>query len=59
MYQSHLKKLFFGALRICKLQEAANPAPKIKRPASSVFVWDKIKSSMDQALQRERKWVFL
>jgi hypothetical protein len=52
--QSHLKKLFFGALRIRKEQDAANPALASKRPAVSVFVYDAIKCRMDESLKRVR-----
>ncbi|KAJ7857354.1 hypothetical protein B0H13DRAFT_1960478 [Mycena leptocephala] len=51
---SHLKKLFFGALRIRKEQDAANPALASKRPAVSVFVYDAIKCRMDESLKRVR-----
>ncbi|KAJ7821253.1 hypothetical protein B0H13DRAFT_1660479 [Mycena leptocephala] len=50
---SHLKKLFFGALRIRKEQDAADPALAKKRPATSVIVYDSIKTRMDEALERE------
>ncbi|KAJ7286609.1 hypothetical protein C8J57DRAFT_1216765 [Mycena rebaudengoi] len=49
---SQLKKLFFGALRIRKVQDAANPSLALTRPAVSVFVYDAIKNRMDEALQR-------
>ncbi|KAJ7234969.1 hypothetical protein C8J57DRAFT_1573095, partial [Mycena rebaudengoi] len=48
---SQLKKLFFGALRIRKVQDAANPSLALTRPAVSVFVYDAIKNRMDEALQ--------
>ncbi|KAJ7934437.1 hypothetical protein B0H13DRAFT_1591571 [Mycena leptocephala] len=51
---SHLKKLFFGALRIRKEQDAADPALAKKRPATSVIVYDSIKTRMDEALEQER-----
>ncbi|KAJ6608481.1 hypothetical protein B0H10DRAFT_1815675 [Mycena sp. CBHHK59/15] len=51
---SHLKKLFFGALRIRKEQDAANPSLVHTRPAVSVIVWDAIKTRMDEALERVR-----
>lgn len=57
-FQSQLKKLFFGALRIRKEQEAADPTLATKRRASSVGVWDAIKNRMDEALERTRKYVF-
>ncbi|KAJ7495690.1 hypothetical protein B0H11DRAFT_1716656, partial [Mycena galericulata] len=49
-----LKKLFFGALRIRKEQDAADPSLALKRPAVSVFVYDSIKCRMDEALERVR-----
>jgi hypothetical protein len=52
-----LKKLFFGALRIRKVQDAANPSLALAWPAVSVFVYDAIKNRMDEALQRVRKYV--
>ncbi|KAJ7098524.1 hypothetical protein B0H15DRAFT_945042 [Mycena belliarum] len=51
---SHLKKLFFGALRIRKEQDAADTSLVLKRPAVSVFVYDAIKNRMDEALERVR-----
>jgi hypothetical protein len=53
--QSQLKKLFFGALRIRKEQEAGDTGLAHKRPATSVIVWDAIKNRMDEALERVRK----
>ncbi|KAF9065976.1 hypothetical protein BDP27DRAFT_1297792 [Rhodocollybia butyracea] len=50
---AQLKKQYFGALRIRKQQEAADPSLKTKRPATSVIVWDAIKNRMDEALNRE------
>jgi hypothetical protein len=55
MLQSQLKKLFFGALRIRKEQEAKNPSLVQKRPATSVVIWDAIKNRMDEALERVRR----
>ncbi|KAJ7084783.1 hypothetical protein B0H15DRAFT_380554 [Mycena belliarum] len=51
---SHLKKLFFGALRIRKEQDAADPGLAKRRPATSVITYDSIKTRMDEALERER-----
>ncbi|KAF8074797.1 hypothetical protein FPV67DRAFT_1665559 [Lyophyllum atratum] len=51
---SQLKKLFFGALRIRKEQDAADPSLARHHPATSVIVWDAIKNCMDIALQRVR-----
>ena len=53
--QSQLKKLFFGALRIRKEQEAKDPGLAHKRLATSIIVWDAIKNRMDEALERVRK----
>ncbi|KAJ7463292.1 hypothetical protein FB451DRAFT_464369 [Mycena latifolia] len=47
-------KLFFGALRIRKEQDAADTSLVLKRPAVSVFVYDAIKNRMDEALERVR-----
>ncbi|KAJ3717335.1 hypothetical protein C8R42DRAFT_644596 [Lentinula raphanica] len=51
---SQQKKLFFAALRIRKEQEAVDPTLRIKRPATSVTVWDLLKSHMDMALHCAR-----
>ncbi|KAJ7046156.1 hypothetical protein C8F04DRAFT_938937 [Mycena alexandri] len=51
---SQLKKLFFGALRIRKEQDANLPTLARTRPATSVIVYDSIKTRMDEALTRER-----
>ncbi|KAJ3730396.1 hypothetical protein C8R42DRAFT_650031, partial [Lentinula raphanica] len=51
---SQQKKLFFAALRIRKEQEAVDPTLRTKRPATSVTVWDLLKSRMDMALHRAR-----
>ncbi|KAJ7768794.1 hypothetical protein B0H16DRAFT_1882008 [Mycena metata] len=51
---SQLKKLFFGALRIRKEQDASLPTLARTRPATSVIVYDSIKTRMDEALTRER-----
>jgi hypothetical protein len=55
LLQSQLKKLFFGALRIRKEQDAENTSLARKRPATSVIVWDAIKNRMDEALERVRR----
>ncbi|KAF8172514.1 hypothetical protein K438DRAFT_1772559, partial [Mycena galopus ATCC 62051] len=49
-----LKKLFFGALRICKPQDAVDPTLAQKRPAATFIVWEAIKNHMDEALERVR-----
>ncbi|KAJ7433473.1 hypothetical protein FB451DRAFT_1472227, partial [Mycena latifolia] len=51
---SHLKKMFFGALRIRKEQDAADPDLARDRPATTVIVFDAIKTRMDEALERVR-----
>ncbi|KAJ7125542.1 hypothetical protein C8R43DRAFT_1240832 [Mycena crocata] len=51
---SQLKKLFFGALRHRKTQEAADPTLKTTRPCATVVVYDDVKTRMDLACQRER-----
>ncbi|KAK7041334.1 hypothetical protein R3P38DRAFT_2382851, partial [Favolaschia claudopus] len=51
---SQIKKLFFGVLRIRKEQDAADEALAARRPATSVFVLDSLKTRMDEALQRNR-----
>ena len=53
--QSHIKKLYFGALRIRKEQEAHNPSIKTERPAVTIHVWDSLKGRMNEALLRERE----
>ncbi|KAF8816577.1 hypothetical protein BYT27DRAFT_7229903 [Phlegmacium glaucopus] len=55
---SHIKKLYFGALRIRKEQEADDPTLTRRRPATSVRVWDALKGRMNEALHRVRKKVF-
>ena len=57
LLQSQLKKLFFDALRIRKLQDARDPSLKLARPATTVLVWDAIKNRMDEALERVRGYV--
>uniref|UniRef100_A0A8H8CI32 XPG-I domain-containing protein n=1 Tax=Psilocybe cubensis TaxID=181762 RepID=A0A8H8CI32_PSICU len=51
---SQLKKLYFGALRIRKMQEALDPTLEKTRPAKSIHVWDCIKGRMNEALNRSR-----
>jgi hypothetical protein len=52
---SHIKKLYFGALRIRKEQEADDPTLARRRPATSVHVWDALKGRMNEALRRVRE----
>ncbi|KAJ7493956.1 hypothetical protein FB451DRAFT_1491519 [Mycena latifolia] len=54
---SQLKKLFFGALRIRKEQDAADKTLATIRPAATFIVWEAIKNRMDEALERVRKHV--
>ncbi|KAJ7290789.1 hypothetical protein C8J57DRAFT_1612073 [Mycena rebaudengoi] len=49
-----IKKMFFGALRIRKTQEATNPKLKLTRPCVTVLVYDETKTRMDEALERLR-----
>ncbi|KAJ7202449.1 hypothetical protein C8J57DRAFT_1622921 [Mycena rebaudengoi] len=51
---SQLKKMFFGALRIRKEQDARDPDLARNRPATTVVVYDAIKTRMDEALERVR-----
>ncbi|KAJ3715403.1 hypothetical protein C8R42DRAFT_725759 [Lentinula raphanica] len=51
---SQIKKMFFGALRIRKTQEAANPLLQSHRPAVTNRVYDCVKTQMDLALKRVR-----
>ncbi|KAH9474890.1 hypothetical protein JR316_0013358 [Psilocybe cubensis] len=52
---SHIKKLYFGALRIRKEQEAKDPSLSQQRPATNVHVWDALKGRMNEALRRARE----
>lgn len=54
-FQSQLKKLFFGALRVRKEQDAKDPKLRGTRPATSVITWDAIKNRMDESLERVRR----
>ncbi|KAJ6542561.1 hypothetical protein B0H19DRAFT_1267814 [Mycena capillaripes] len=56
---SQLQKLFFGALRIRKEQDAADPSLAKKCPATSVIVYDSIKTRMDEALEWEQNGLML
>ena len=58
-FQSQLKKLFFGVLRVRKVQDAEDSSLASKRPATTVLVYDAIKNRMDEALERARKYVSL
>ncbi|KAH9939892.1 hypothetical protein B0H21DRAFT_812429 [Amylocystis lapponica] len=51
---SQIKKEFFGALRIRKVQDAHDPTLAIKRPATTVHVYDAVKARMNEALTRAR-----
>lgn len=48
--------MFFGVLRICKLQHAANPSLAMKRPATTIHVYDLVKTRMDEAIDRVRRF---
>ncbi|KAF8517098.1 hypothetical protein JB92DRAFT_3307239, partial [Gautieria morchelliformis] len=52
---SQIKKMFFGVLRICKVQHARDPTLATKRPATTVIVYDAVKNRMDEALERARR----
>jgi hypothetical protein len=49
--------LFFGALRIRKEQDAADITLVSHRRATTVGVWDAIKNRMNEALDRERRYI--
>ncbi|KAF9031193.1 hypothetical protein BDZ89DRAFT_1064031 [Hymenopellis radicata] len=49
---SQIKKLFFAALRLRKLQEADDRTLAAKRPAATTIVYDAVKSRMREALKR-------
>ncbi|KAF9559208.1 hypothetical protein CPC08DRAFT_751027 [Agrocybe pediades] len=51
---SHIKKLYFGVLRIRKLQEAEDPSLELRRPAKSIYMWEALKGRMNDAIKRER-----
>ncbi|KDR71016.1 hypothetical protein GALMADRAFT_214050 [Galerina marginata CBS 339.88] len=48
---SQIKKEFFGALGIRKVQDAKDPTLALKRPAMTVHVYDAVKTGMDEALR--------
>ncbi|KAF5373795.1 hypothetical protein D9758_000952 [Tetrapyrgos nigripes] len=49
-----IRKMFFGALRIRKSQEAENPHLSLTRPAVTVRVYDLLKTRISQAWERLR-----
>lgn len=55
--KSQIKKGFFGALRIRKQQEAQDPTLALKRPATTVHVYDAVKARMSEALAIARQYV--
>ena len=55
MVQSHIKKLYFGALCIRKQQDAENLTLRQQWPATSIHLWDTLKGRMKEALNRVRK----
>jgi hypothetical protein len=57
--QSQIKKGFYGALRIRKQQDAANPLLASTRPAATVYVWDLVKTRMREAIVRHRQYVLI
>ncbi|KAJ7210917.1 hypothetical protein GGX14DRAFT_394536 [Mycena pura] len=52
---SQIKKLFFGALRIRKTQEAVNPKIKDERACATVLVYDETKTRMDEACRHSEE----
>jgi len=54
-YQSQIKKEFFGALRIRKQQEAHDSSLAATRPATTLHVYDAVKTRMDEALRDARE----
>ncbi|KAK7053211.1 hypothetical protein VNI00_003830 [Paramarasmius palmivorus] len=52
---SQQKKLFFGALRIRKEQEASDVTLRSRRPSTTVTVWDELRARMDNALKKARE----
>ncbi|KAF4613240.1 hypothetical protein D9613_010772 [Agrocybe pediades] len=51
---SQIKKLFFGALRIRKVQDAEDPKLHHTRPATTIHVWDSLKNRLNEAIERDR-----
>ncbi|KAF9018420.1 hypothetical protein BDZ89DRAFT_960176 [Hymenopellis radicata] len=52
---SQIKKLFFAALRLRKLQEADDRTLAAKRPAATTIVYDAVKSRMRESLKANSK----
>ncbi|OJA18891.1 hypothetical protein AZE42_10876 [Rhizopogon vesiculosus] len=52
---SQIKKAFFGALCLRKVQDAHDLMPTRRRPAVSVRVYDALKTRMDETLIRARE----
>ncbi|KAF9018376.1 hypothetical protein BDZ89DRAFT_1073960 [Hymenopellis radicata] len=55
---SQIKKLFFAALRLRKLQEADDRTLAAKRSAATTIVYDAVKSRMREALKRTLSGAF-
>jgi hypothetical protein len=55
--QSQIKKGFFGALRIRKQQEAQDPTLASKWPATTVHVYNTVKTCMTEVLQIAQQYV--
>ena len=53
--QFQIKKEFFGALHIRKVQDAQDPMLATRRPATTVHVYDAVKTRMDEALRNARE----
>ncbi|KAJ3491746.1 hypothetical protein NLJ89_g11307 [Agrocybe chaxingu] len=52
---SQIKKEFFGALRIRKMQDARDPSFSTCRPVTTVHVYDALKTCVDKALSDARE----
>jgi hypothetical protein len=57
--QSQIKKGFFGALRIRKQEEAADLSLTSKQPATTITVYNVVKTCMKEALQIARQQVLI
>ncbi|KAF9488939.1 hypothetical protein BDN71DRAFT_1512599 [Pleurotus eryngii] len=51
--QSQIKKEMFGAIQLCKVQEAKDPSLKASWPAATVYVYDVFCTLMDEALKNK------
>lgn len=55
LFQSQIKKLYFGALRIRKEQEANDPTLVNSRPPVTVHVHDALRGRLNEARTRNRR----